>query len=331
MNLGAGQSRSSRLRRFTVALMLGMIASGAVAQSPPPGGGWETGTRVDTQPKGTTPANTTTVPRTAADARTPTAEVQFEAFLTDDGQRIGQGLVWHVFEDTTRSAEDGQKPRAIGSWREAAPSVKLAPGSYFVTAAFGKAHLTRKVALKAGPNAAQRFVLNAGGLRIAAVLANGEAIPEVTHSYDVFAGETDTSGTRPKILGGVKPGLIIRLNAGIYQVVSTYGDANSIVRSDVTVEAGKLTEATVAHHAAKVTFRLVNRPGGEALADTQWTLQNPGGDQILEGRGALPTHTLASGAYQILARHNEQTYQRSFVVNAGGPVQIELIIPATGR
>jgi hypothetical protein len=307
------------------------LVSPAVAQSPSTGG-WDTGTRIDAAPpKSPGPANTTTVPRTPGDARTPSADISLQAFLTDDGQVIGQGLIWHVFEDIARSAEAAQPPRPVGSWRDATPSLKLPPGTYFVTAAFGKAHLTRRITLKAGANPAQRFVLNAGGLRIAAVLASGEPLPEMTHTIDVLAGDIDPTGARPKILGSLKPGLIVRLNAGIYQIVSTYGDANSVIRSDVTVEAGKLTEATVTHHAAKVTFKLVTRPGGEAMADTQWTLQSPGGEQILEGRGALPTHILASGAYVIVARNNEQAYQRSFVVNAGPPVQIEIVIPTAGR
>ena len=44
-----------------------------------------------------------------------------------------------------------------------------------------------------------------------------------------------------RIVDGVKQGVILRLNSGIYHVVSTYGDANAHVRTDVTVEAGKLT------------------------------------------------------------------------------------------
>ena len=54
-----------------------------------------------------------------------------------------------------------------------------------------------------------------------------------------------------------KPGLVIRLNAGAYHIVSLYGDANATVRADVTVEPGKITEATIKHTGAKTTFKLV--------------------------------------------------------------------------
>ncbi len=75
---------------------------------------------------------------------------------------------------------------------------------------------------------------------------------------------------------------MIRLNAGAYHIVSTYGDANATVRADVTVEPGKITEATVKHAAAPVTFKLVQAAGGEALADTKWSILTTTGDVVKE-------------------------------------------------
>ena len=106
--------------------------------------------------------------------------------------------------------------------------------------------------------------------------------------------------------------MVLRLNAGIYSVVSTYGDANAVARADVTVEAGKLTEVTLPHAAAKVTFKLVTRRGGDAIADTQWSLATRQGEQVRESSGALPTHFLAPGAYVVSAKHAGRLYQREF-------------------
>ena len=311
--------------------------------APPDGGaGWQFGTQIERQapakptppraaPTPASPFNTTVVPRTPAEPRpaaAPTvAELQLEAFLTDDGQRIEQGVAWHVFQEPATGLETpGAKPQAAGSFKEARPALKLAPGNYIVTLTFGRAHLTRKLALRAGPNPPERFVLNAGGLRVAALLASGDPVPEVTFGYDIFAGDPDQTGGRNKVMGDAKPGLIIRLNAGIYRIVSTYGDANSIVRADVTVEAGKLTEATITHLAAKVTFKLVSKAGGDALADTHWTIQTAQGEKVREGPGALPSHTLAAGTYEVIAKHGDKAYKRGFSIDAGDPVQVEIVI-----
>jgi hypothetical protein len=66
----------------------------------------------------------------------------------------------------------------------------------------------------------------------------------------------------------VRLGVILRLNSGIYHVISTYGDANAQVRTD-DGRSRQADEATVAHAVGKATFKLVMRAGGEALADTQ--------------------------------------------------------------
>ena len=124
---------------------------------------------------------------------------------------------------------------------------------------------------------------------------------------------------------GAKPGLIIRLNAGIYQLTSIYGDANAIVRADITVEAGKLTEAALSHAAGKVAFKLVTEPGGDAVPDTQWSIQTPTGEIVKESVGALPTHILAPGTYAAFAKKSGKSYRRDFLLRPGDVVQVEVV------
>jgi len=190
--------------------------------------------------------------------------------------------------------------------------------------------LSRKIVIaagEAGQERQERFVLNAGGLRVTGVLANGEAISDRIVTYDIFSDERDQYGQRIKVVSAIKTGVIVRLNAGIYSILSTYGDANATARADVTVEAGKLTEATLSHAAAKVTFKLVMRAGGDAMADTQWSVTTLRGEPIKESVGALPTHVLAPGRYTVLARRAGQQFRRDFSVRAGEVAQVEVVMP----
>jgi len=270
--------------------------------------------------------NTTVVPRKgeetdAAGDQTP-AEIKLVALLTEDGQRIDQGLVWRVFRG---APEANAKNALLSTHREASPTLKLSSGDYVVNAAFGRAHLTRKITVKPGTPETVQFVLNAGGLRVAAVVG-GKPAPPQTVSYGVYSDERDQAGNRATIMTGAKPGLIIRLNAGIYHVVSTYGDANASVDADVTVEAGKLTEAAVAIAAAKVTFKLVTRTGGEALPDTRWIVATPQGEVVKQSAGALPTHVLAPGTYRVTASSGSKSYRRDFTVENGDATQVEVVM-----
>ncbi len=269
-------------------------------------------------------ANTTLVPRNPSDpaAAPQVAQVKLVALLTSDGQRIDKGIVWRVYED--KPPRDS-KLKMLSTIRDPMPTLKLPPGDYVVNASFGRAHLTRKIVAKAGAPTTEQFVLNAGGLRVTALLGTAPA-PSNTVTYSILSDERDQLNTRSTVMSGAKPGLIIRLNAGLYQIVSTYGDANAVIRADVNVEAGKLTEATVAHSAAKVRFKLVNRAGGEALADTKWTIQTLQGEMVKESVGALPIHHLAPGNYSAIARSGGRPFRRDFSVQSGDNVEVEIVL-----
>ena len=272
----------------------------------------------------TVPTNTTVVPRTEApapEANTP-AQVNLVALLTADGQRIDQGLSWRIYQEAP--GKKGQ-PKLLMTKTDASPTLSLRPGDYIVNAAFGRADLTRKITVAPGATTSEKFVLNAGGLRVKALVGGAAPAPNSV-SYDIYSGERDQSDNRTKIVGNLKPDVVVRLNAGIYRIVSTYGDANAEVEADVTVEAGKLSEATVTHAAARVTFKLVAREGGEALPDTQWTLQTADGEVVKRSVGALPTHIVAPGTYTVVAKTGGRAFKRDFTVADGETSQVEVLM-----
>ena len=293
---------------------------------------WDTGVQFrsafpleDEPPAAAPKSNTTVIPRSgdnwAADS-SGLAEVALMALLTADGQRIDRGLIWRIYEDMP--AGKGE-PKLIMTKEEPSPTVRLNPGKYMINASFGRADLTRSIIVTPGAAMNEKFVLNAGGLKVK-VLVDGTPPATGTLSYDILSGERDQFDNRVKVIGRAKPDVIIRLNAGIYRIVSTYGDANVKVEADVTVEAGKLTEATVSHSAARVTFKLVTRLGGEALPDTQWTVQTPDGKVVKRSVGALPTHILAPGDYTIIAKSGPRAFKRNFSLAEGQTTQVEVLM-----
>ena len=97
------------------------------------------------------------------------------------------------------------------------------------------------------------------------------------------------------------------------------------MRSDIRVQLGKLTDVVVNHRAAVITLKLVAQTGGEALANTQWSVLTPGGDVIKESIGAFPRVILAEGDYRAIARNDGKTYEREFRVVAGVDGEVEVI------
>ncbi len=312
--------RSAMVMLAAGMLMLdGSLAPRAVAQQATGVPGWQTGTT--TVPRSGGDAGVAATPAAAAPTLGGVAQARLEALLTADGQKIDQGLVWRVFSGRIES--DG-KPKLVATYREAAPLLRVPPGEYSVNVSYGRANLTRKITLRSGEPPVEPFVLNAGGLRVTADIAGVEP-PANAVTYTIQSDERDQFGNRGTIMAGAKPGLIIRLNAGIYQLTSVYGDANAVVRADVTVEAGKLTEAAISHAAAKVAFKLVSEPGGDAVPDTHWSIQTLSGEIVKESVGAIPTHILAPGTYAAFAKKGGKSFRRDFLVRQGDMVQVEVV------
>src|SRR5258708_32995969 len=101
-------------------------------------------------------------------------------------------------------------------------------------------------------------------------------------------GSQFEQGEKRPIASSVTTGAVVLVPEGTYYVLSKYGDGNAVVRSDIRVQAGKLTDVIVTHRAAQIMFKLVSRRGGEALANTDWAVISPAGDTIAESKGAIP-------------------------------------------
>jgi len=247
--------------------------------------------------------------------------ITLSAQLTDKGADITRGIVWRVFKP--EAASDGKLPM-VASAHGGSAVFQLEPGSYLVHASYGRAGATKRITV--GKDAKREsLVLDAGGLKLDAVLSGGVRIPPKKLRFSIYEGTAEANGDRALIIPDVEPNSVVRLNAGVYHVVSTYGAVNAVIRSDIRVEAGKLTEATVEHRAAEMTMKLVRETGGEAIADTSWSLLNESGDPIKETVGAFASMVLAEGDYTIIAKNRDRIYQKDFTVVAGQNQEIEVL------
>jgi hypothetical protein len=237
-----------------------------------------------------------------------------------DQPAITGGLVWRVFSD--RPDETGNF-KLIREDRGATPNIVLPPGSYVVHVALGLVSAVRPVTLKA-ETARESFVLPAGGLRIEGRVGTSK-IPQNQISFSIYKGSQFEIGERASLLPNVAAGDVVLLPEGTYYIISNYGDANSVVRSDIRVQASKLTDVIVTHRAAVITLKLVSDRGGEALANTAWSVITPGGDVIKESIGAFPRVVLSEGEYRAIAKNEGKVYERAFNVVNGVDGEVEVV------
>lgn len=233
---------------------------------------------------------------------------------------INGGLVWRVFAD--RPDETGAF-KMLREDRGATPNIVLPPGNYVVHVALGLVSAVRSVSLKAETDR-EAFLLPAGGLRLEGRVGASK-IPQNQISFAIYKGSQFDGRERAPVVPNVAAGDVLMLPEGTYYIVSNYGDANSVVRSDIRVQASKLTDVTVTHRAAVITLKLVSDKGGEALANTAWSVINPGGDVIKESIGAFPKVVLSEGEYRAIAKNEGKVFERSFSVVNGVDGEVEVL------
>ena len=245
-----------------------------------------------------------------------------------DTQPVRASLKWHIFNEATEP--DGSH-KLVAQSTEPAPSFSLANGTYIIHAGLGLAGVTKRVTMTGEPRT-ERLVLNAGALRIVGILGDAPINPSKL-TISIYVPERGNSEAK-LIWANARAGDVIGLPEGNYHVVSTlldttsagYANAtNSVVNADLKVQAGKLTDATLRHRAAVMTLKLVSAAGGEALANTSFTILTPGGDVIREMIGAFPSLVLAEGEYVAIARHDAKTYQTTFKVTSTQDRDVEVL------
>lgn len=246
--------------------------------------------------------------------------VHLKATVVEKGDAIPDGLVWRVFD--TRADNNGQLAMVAKS-DDAKASLSLPPGQYVIHVAYGRAQASDTLSVNPGEND-KTVVLDAGALRLNSAVTGDVAIPPNLEHFDIFTGGT-SDADRTLVAQNVAANDTVTLNAGTYHVVSYFGDINAIVRADLRVEPGQLTEATLYHRASQISLKLVSEAGGEAIADVEWTIKSTTGETVFQDIGAFPATVLQEGDYTVLAKRGDKVYNRAFQVVPGQPREIEVL------
>ena len=322
----AGILRSKPVRLLAGALISALASTGAFAQANnlfAPGAG---SSLLAPDSNAASRPNPLLMPPPAAPSQpmtmVPAGRVALElgARFGKEAPLITSGLTWRVYSG--RQDSSGNYP-LVREEKVGSPTIVLPPGPYIVHVGFGLANATKPVTLRS-ETVREVFELPAGGLRLEGRVGDVK-IPAGQISFDIYRGSQFEPGDRRPIAERVMTGDVVVVPEGTYYIVSDYGSANSIVRSDIRVQAGKLTDITVTHRAAVVTLKLVSGRGGEALANTAWSVLTPGGDVIKESIGAFPRVVLAEGDYRAIARNDGRVYERGFKVINGVDGDVEVL------
>ncbi|MEG8099170.1 hypothetical protein [Candidatus Liberibacter brunswickensis] len=248
-------------------------------------------------------------------------KITCEAQLTSNSPPINSGISWYIFDAVPNKKNN---LTVIKKATGGKVSFDLFPGDYFISTSFGHVGLIKRITVN--PKEKQQkqvFILNAGGIRLYSVYKPGSPIIDDELTFSIYS---NSNNKLLMITDKVRSGTLVRLGTNNYQITSHYGKYNAIVSTIVRVEAGQIIDVTIQNRAAKITFKLVSEIGGEAIADTAWSILTASGDTVGESVNASPSMVLSEGDYVVIARNKERIYSREFSVTSGNNMTIDVLM-----
>lgn len=247
--------------------------------------------------------------------------VILSARMLENGPIITDGIVWRIYN--SRPDETGELSLVAKS-DDATASFAIPPGEYILHMAYGVAQTSDTLYVEPGPNS-RTMTFEIGALQLTSQISGNFDIDPSLLTFDVYE---DTPNGRLNVVQGLNPNELVHLNAGVYSIVSKFGNINAEARSELRVDAGQITEATLYQRAADIHLRLVSELGGEAIADVDWKVTDASGTQLYTSTGAFPSLVLAEGEYIVIAKLGDRVFKKNFSVSPTSQQSVEILTTA---
>ncbi len=246
------------------------------------------------------------------------------ARLASNTPPLTTNIRWEIYNFTKSS--DGNRAQIVTS-DVAQPVLPLAPGKYIVRAVFGVSSTAKVIKISPAQITDVTFILNTGGIRVKPLLIAGEPPAGKLPRQWIYLATTPQTSTRPLLVATADdPDEIHQLTAGTYELISKFGTANAIVKTNVTVSPGLLTEVEVSHKAGIVRFKLFKKwRGGEEIKDVLWKLYDDEGNEVASNLAASSGEIIAPGRYKVAAKYNDNTYTKMFRIKPGKKKLVQIV------
>ncbi len=246
------------------------------------------------------------------------------ARLASDSPPLTTNIKWEIYNFIKSS--DGNRAQIVTS-DVAQPMLPLAPGKYIVRAVFGVSSTAKVIEISETQMTSATFILNTGGIRVKPLLIAGEPPAGKVPRQWIYLASTPQSQTSAQLVATADdPKQIHQLNAGTYELISKFGTVNAIVKTNVTVSPGLLTDVEISHKAGIVQFKLFKKwRGGEELTDVVWKLFDEEGKEVASNITANSGEIIAPGRYKVAAQYNSKTYTRMFRIKPGRKKLVQVV------
>ena len=260
----------------------------------------------------------------AKDTKKGSEGLELVARLAPDSPVLDANIKWEIYNFSKSS--NSNRTQVLAS-EVARPKLPLAPGKYIVRAVFGVSSTARVITISPAQITDATFILNTGGIRVKPLLIAGEPPAGQMPRQWIYLSPSPGSTSSPQLIATADdPDEIHQLNAGTYELISKFGSANAIVKTNVTISPGLLTEVEISHKAGIVQFKLFDKwRGGKELKDVNWKLFDDEGNEIAKNFASSTGEIIAPGRYKVTALYNGTTYTKMFNIRPGRKKLIQVV------
>ena len=242
-----------------------------------------------------------------------TGRVDLSATTGTQGAAIDD-LIYTIFEDDPESP-NGRREVARSHASEA--SFILPAGTYYVSARSGAADVRQRIAVGIGETVKQALTLSLAPLKLSTIVAGAPA----TAAQGVVYRIDRADGDKARIARAVGPEAAFTLPPGRYTVSATLAAYPLSAVQEITLEAGKPTEATLTIEGGMVSFK---PPAGIVTSDVYWEVVDDKGSAVWRKTGLDAKTLLAPGHYKVRFEAQSTHREADFDVRAGETKDVEI-------
>jgi Ca-activated chloride channel homolog len=251
------------------------------------------------------------------------------AYDREGGTAFEKDVSWELHSPTDAG---GNRTQVAFSY-EAKPFLKVAPGTYRLTAIRGNATASIDVTIKEGTPQEVKVILGSGNLKLSAISAEGQ--PPITKdlAWDLFS-PADAEGQRKKLAYSYAATPTLTLPSGPCLVTVVFGNAKGQI--EVEVKAGETRDVVVMLGSGKLKLSVLMEEGGPPVTkDVAWDVF---GEADAEGNRpkagysyeAHPTLNIPAGKFRVEVAVGNAKGTAEVEVKAGATTE-KVIVLGAGR
>ena len=236
-------------------------------------------------------------------------EVELTALASTGGIALDDAEI-SLFED---DPDAPQGRREVARSVASNPKFALPPGTYYVVARLGTAEARERITVRAGDIDRRALVLDLAQLTVAVRLPGLrlDGSESVSHRLERIGGETRDVLYVNRVSGTVQ------VAAGKYKIETRLGIGNVLSEREIELKPGAREQISIEPPAGGLVLRLLDQPGGTAVADVAWDIRDAQGRTIWIGNQTEARPLLLAGRYTIVAGTRGRQIERPVEVRQG--------------